>query len=159
MAVDPSLQLEGKLVTEELHTEDEKHMKPKTPVPEDPNAWFEEIVDAYHDAAEAIPFSSMVDQDMTETDLFHLGPAVCLKFRGLEQSAANLKRATDAALSSYVATSEIQGSLLSRPHVAFAFCYIVSHFGLDLIDEATATEVLDHIAEREDVLARRTHEK
>jgi len=115
--------------------------------------------DRYCDAAEAIPFGPMVDHDMTESDLFHLGPSVCLKFRGLKQSAANLKRATDAALSSYVATSELDDHLLDRPQVAFAFCYIASHFGLGLIDEATASEVLDHIAEHADALARRTDEK
>jgi len=40
----------------------------------------------------------MVDDDMTESDVVHLAPAVGLKSRGLKQSAANLERATDAAL-------------------------------------------------------------
>ncbi len=127
-------------------------MKPKRPVPEGPDAWLDEIVAAYRDAAEAIPFGPMVDHDMTEADLFHLGPAVCLKFRGVKQSAANMRRATDAALSSYVATSDLGDDLLDKPQVAFAFCYIASHFGLGLIDETTASELLDHIAEHADTL-------
>ena len=134
-------------------------MKPKRPVPEGPDAWLDEIVVAYRDAAEAIPFGPRVDHDMTESDLFHLGPAVCLKFRGLKQSAANMRRATDAALSSYVATSELGDDLLDKPQVAFAFCYIASHFGLGLIDEATASEILDHVAEHAGALARRTAEE
>ena len=133
-------------------------MKPKRPVPESPDAWLDEIVVAYRDAAKAIPFGPMVDHDMTESDLFHLGPAVCLKFRGLKQTAAVMKRATDAALSSYVATSDLGDDLLDIPQVAFAFCYIASHFGLGLIDEATASEILDHVAEHADALAKRTVE-
>ena len=130
-------------------------MKPKTPVPEGPDAWLEEIIAAYRDAAEAIPFGPLVDHDMTASDLFHLGPAVCLKFRGIRASTANLKLATDTALSSYVATSDLEGDLLDRPHGAFAFCYIASHFGLGLIDEATASQILDHIADNADTLAQR----
>ena len=134
-------------------------MKEKKPIPEGPDAWLDEIVVAYRDAAEAIPFGPMVDHDMTESDLFHLGPAVCLKFRGLKPSAANIERATDAALSSYVATSDLGDGLLDKPQVAFAFCYIASHFGLGLIGEATASEILDHVAEHADVLAKRTDEE
>jgi hypothetical protein len=134
-------------------------MTPKNPVPEYLEAWLDEIVLAYRDAAEAIPFGPMVDHDMNVSDLFHLGPAVCLKFRGLKQSAANMKRATDAALSSYVATSNLDGGLLDTPQVAFAFCYIASHFGLGLIDEAAASEILDQIAEHADTLVRRTEQE
>lgn len=134
-------------------------MKPKISMPEGPEAWLNEIVVAYRDAAEAIPFGPAVDHEMTESDLFHLGPAVCLKFRGLKHSAPNLKRATDAALSSYVATSDLGDPLFDRPQVAFAFCYIASHFGLGLIDETTASAILDHIAEHADTLAGRTDQE
>ena len=134
-------------------------MKPKNPVPQNLEAWLDEIVLAYRDAAEAIPFGPMVDRDMTESDLFHLAPAVCLKFRELKPSEANMKRATEAALSSYVATSNLDDDPLARPQVAFAFCYIASHFGLGLIDEATASEILDHIADHADTLERRTEQE
>ena len=134
-------------------------MKPKTPIPECVEAWLDEIVTAYRDAAEALPFGSLVDHDMTESDLFHLAPAVCIKFRKLKTSAANLKRATDAALSSYVASSEIEGDMLDRPQVAFAFCYIASHFGLGLIDEATASQILDHVADNADTLVQRIEQQ
>ncbi len=133
-----------------------RKMKPKIPVPANQDAWLDEISNAYRDAAEALPFGALVDHDMTESDLFHLGPAVCLKFRGIKTSKANLKRATDAALSSYVATSDISDKLLDRPQVAFAFCYIASHFGLGLIDEETASQILDYIADNTEILVHRT---
>ena len=132
-----------------------RKMKPKTPIPENTEAWLDEIVNAYRDAAEALPFGSLADHDMTEADLFHLGPAVCLKFRGIKASAANLKRAADAALSSYVVTADLEGDMLDRPQVAFAFCYIASHFGLGLIEETTASRILDHITDNADTLVQR----
>ncbi len=134
-------------------------MKPKIPLPESPEEWLDEIAAAYRDAAEAIPFGPVLGQEITEADLFHLGPEICLKFRGLKQSAANLERATDAALTSYAATSGLADNLLDRPQVAFAFCYIASHFGLHLIDETTATKILDHIADNPDTLAERTDQE
>lgn len=133
----------------------EEQMKPKNPIPKTPDAWLDEIAAAYRDAAEAIPFGPMVGRGITESDLFHLGPEVCLKFRGIKPSAANRKRATDAALSSYVATSGHDDNPLGHSVVAFAFCYIASHFGLGLVDEATASGILDHIADHADALARR----
>jgi hypothetical protein len=42
---------------------------------------------------------------------------------------------------------------LSKPHLAFAFCYLVSHFGIDLLTEAEAGELMDFVVEREEELA------
>lgn len=134
-------------------------MKPKTPIPDTPQAWLDEIVLAYRDAAETIPLGPLVDLDMTEADLFHLGPSVCLKFRGLEQAGDNLKRATEAALSSYVANSDKADDLHDSPQLAFAFCYIGSHFGLGLIDGAAASDIFDHIVRHADTLERRTRQE
>jgi hypothetical protein len=132
-------------------------MKAKTPVPKDSAAWLDEIVLACLDAAESIPFMLAPSRAKAESDLFHLGPIVCLKFRGLKPTATNLKRATDAALASYVATSDLGDRRLDRPQVAFALCYVASHFGLDLIDEEAAAEILDSLSEHADTLIRRTH--
>lgn len=129
---------------------------PQRPMPASAGAWLEEIVAAYLDATEAMPFGPLVGRDITEAELFHLGPSVCLKFRGIEPSAVNLRRATDAALSSYVATTSLEGNLLAVPQVAFAFCYVASHFGLDLIDESTAVELLDYLAGQVETLVART---
>jgi len=55
---------------------------------------------------------------------------VCLEFRGMERSKKNVKKVTEAALSSYVATLETAPDSMADPQMAFAFCYIASHFGM-----------------------------
>jgi len=57
----------------------------------------------------------------------------------------NLKKATDAALASYMATKTIVGDLFDIPQMAFAFTYVASHYGLGLIDQETSTELIDYI--------------
>jgi hypothetical protein len=92
-----------------------------------------------------------VGADLTEHELFHLAPAVCLKFRGVQGSKGALERATEAALSSYVAMTGRDAESLARlssSQMAFAFCYIAAHFGLDLVSEEEASESLDYIAKR-----------
>ena len=113
--------------------------------PATPEAWLDEIRVAYADAQEAIPFGPAVGQSFGERELFHLAPAVALKFRSLPSRGATLKRATEAALSSYVANLESQGSMLSDPRLAFAFCYMASHYGLGLVDMAALESVMEFL--------------
>jgi len=82
-----------------------------------------EIEKAYLDAFETIPFGPLVGQELTPKELFHLAPVICLKFREIDRTDSNLKKATEAALSSYVA----------------------SHFGLDLIGEIECTNILNYV--------------
>jgi hypothetical protein len=119
--------------------------KAMNPIPATLEGWLKEIAAAYDGAAEAIPFGAYVDQQMGEEDLFHLAPSVCLKFRGLRSTRAILKNATEAALSSYVASKETVEDERSDPRFTFAFCYVASHFGLELITENEASRVLDFI--------------
>ena len=93
-----------------------------------------EIRAAYEDARETIPFGPTVGRKFGEQELFHLAPAVALKFWGLPMGDARLKRVTEAALASYVANMEGQSATLSDPRLAFAFCYLASHFGLGLVE-------------------------
>jgi hypothetical protein len=128
-----------------------RSFQPAFPAPSTPAAWFREVAAAYDDAREAIAFGPFVGVELFVHELFHLAPAVCLKFRGLPRSNTALKRATDAALSSYVAmTGRDAESLarLSNPLMAFAFCYVAAHFGLDLVSEGDAAEALDYVARR-----------
>lgn len=113
--------------------------------PTTPEAWLHEIRVAYADAREAIPFGPAVGQPFGERELFHLAPAVALKFRGIPSSKATLRRATEAALSSYVASREAQGSGLSDPRLSFAFCYLASHYGLGLVDMAVVESVMEFL--------------
>src|SRR6516165_7724560 len=100
--------------------------------PQHPVEWLHEIDDAYRDAHETLPFMPLVGVMPSENKLFHLAPRVAVKFRGLPLS--RIDTATEAALSSYVASQELAGSALDDPYLAFAFCYLASHFGLGLIN-------------------------
>jgi hypothetical protein len=131
-------------------------MKTKTAVPSSPEEWLDEITSAYLDAREAIPFGVFVDQVIKEQDLYHMAPAVCLRFRGLKQSDKLLKQATDAALTSYVATRHLVGEILDIPQMAFAFCYLASHFGLDLVDQELVDEVMTHVEREKESLVKKT---
>ena len=126
------------------------------PMPASLEEWLEEIALAYRDACEAIPFGKYVGQTVTEKDLFHFSPRICLKFRGIEESESNLTRATEAALSSYVVSEEIPGNRLDIPQMAFAFCYIASHLGLDLLEEEESFQIIDYIENNLDRLTKMT---
>ena len=112
-------------------------------LPENKEGWLEEVARAYRDAYETLQFNSDIKSD----DLFHLGPSVCLKFRRIRATKSKLKRATDAALASYVATQDQDEGVLRVPQMTFAFCYLASHFGLDLLDEDKTSEILGYLEE------------
>jgi len=48
-------------------------------------------------------------------------------------------------LSSYVANLETHGWLFSDPGLAFAFCYLASHYGLGLVDMAAVESVMEFL--------------
>jgi hypothetical protein len=114
------------------------------PVPRTADGWAEEIAAAYEDAREALPFTPLVGVVAGARELFHLAPHVAMKFRGLPESRR--QAAVEAALSTYVAS---EGSApLDDPRLAFALCYLASHFGLDLVSQDRVDEVMDHLASR-----------
>jgi len=114
-------------------------------IPQTKTEWIEEIAEAYSDAEEAIPFGKFVGKKIEEKDFFHMAPDICLKFRGIKRTKAKLKKTTEAALSSYVATKDFIGHILDDPHISFAFCYLASHFALDLVDEQEVNEIMEYI--------------
>ena len=120
-------------------------MKPSNPMPDSPEAWLGGIAAAYRDGQEAIPFGPLVGQEVKPEDLFHLAPLVCLKFRGIRRARRLLRKATDAALASYVTTKEQVPEVLGVPQLAFAFAYLASHFGLDLLDEQQVEAVMEYV--------------
>lgn len=122
------------------------------PMPTDAAGWLHEIAIAYLDAAETIPVAPIIGFNMKPSDLFHLGPTVCMKFRGIK-GKRKFKKATNAALVSYVAMTERQPGALKNPHMAFAFCYLAAHFGLDLLSEEQVGALMDFIEEHEGLLA------
>ncbi|MDD2467717.1 MAG: hypothetical protein PHI97_27365 [Desulfobulbus sp.] len=96
-------------------------------IPETDNAWLTDIAEAYADALESVPFGN------AKEDLFHLGPLVSLKRRGLKATEKRRKLATEGALASYVSSAEQSPDEFSDPTFAFVFCYLASHFALDLL--------------------------
>ncbi len=125
-------------------------MRKKTVLPETPAEWLHEIVEAMADAREAIPFGRMIGHKMTEAELFHLAPLICLKFRGRKQTGRIAKRVTETALANYVVNSDPEGfdhDLMHRPFMAFALCYVSSHYCLGLIDEQKADKILNYCEE------------
>ena len=88
-------------------------MKPPNPMPATSSAWLAEIAAAFLDAREAIPFGPLVGLPFGVAELFHLAPVTALKCRGIQSSGRALRRATEAALTSYVANSESHAKALT----------------------------------------------
>ena len=124
----------------------------KNSLPSTKKKWLEEIASAYLDAYQTLPYGIFVGQKMKPEDLFHLGPVLCIKFRGVKNSKQNLEAATNAALTSYVATKDNMGELFNIPQMSFAFSYIASHFGLDIIGENKCSDILDYVEQNIDLL-------
>lgn len=121
-------------------------MKTNTkPTPDAPNAWLEEIAAAYKDAAGAIPFGPLVGHDVKPEDLFTVAPLICLKFRGLGSDRKLRKKATEGALSSYVATQERSPDVFNSPQIAFAFVYMAAHFALDLLEGQEVEAIMEYM--------------
>jgi len=112
------------------------------PIATSNEGWIIEIMDAYRDAKAAIPFAEAAGKQMSEADLFHMAPLVCLKFRDLINSEECRTNAREAALGSYIANQDAGNRNLKDPVMAFSFCYIIAHFGLGLLDEDQCQDIL-----------------
>ena len=119
----------------------------KYPLPNTPAQWLKEIRLAIADASEAMPFGEVLGEPISDANLFHLAPVVCLKFRGLKRTGSEAKRVTKVALANYVVNSDPDGidhGLEHRPLMAFTLCYVAAHLALDLLDEAKAETILNY---------------
>jgi hypothetical protein len=112
------------------------------PPPKTPDQWLKEILLAMKDARETKRFARLTGTKLTDADLFHLAPLVCLKFRGRKLTGAEADRVTQGALANYVVNAE--KGLPSNPKLAFALCYVAAHLVLDLVDEQTAAEIMGY---------------
>lgn len=118
--------------------------------PRTPEGWLLEIRLAIKDARETEPVGRMIGQPITDANLFHLAPLVCLKFRGRTPVGREADRVTETALANYVANSDPDGvnhSLGPRPLMAFALCFVTAHLALDLVDQEQAEAILNHCEE------------
>jgi hypothetical protein len=120
------------------------------PLPRTQAEWLQEIRLAIADACEAKPIGLTVGDLITDANLFHLAPLVCLKFRGRKLKGREADRITKVALANYVVNSDPEGidrGLDRRPMMAFSLCYVASHLALDLLDEQQAEAILTHCEE------------
>jgi len=123
------------------------------PLPTSREVWLNEIARALRDASEAIPFGPLAGASFGTAELFHLGPVVALKYRGVRRSKRAVREITEAALASYVATKSEGSGSLADPRVAFAFTYLTSHFALNLLTEQQVAELLDYIESHPEALS------
>ena len=115
----------------------------KRPRMRTPEGWLLEIKLAIKDAREI----EQVGTSTTESDLFHLAPLVCLKFRGRKLTGPEADRVTKVALANFVVNSDPDGidhGLRMKPLLAFALCYVAAHLALDLVDEQQAEKILNY---------------
>ena len=99
-------------------------------LPTTPDEWLDEIGRAIADARKTKPFGLLTGQRITDDNLFHLAPLVCMKFRGLDFRDEKLRtKVTEGALANYVANSDPEGVLTDKlvssahcihPNVGFA---------------------------------------
>lgn len=125
----------------------------KRSLPRTPDQWLKEIRLAVGDARGATPFGKMLGTSITDHNLFHLAPAVALKFRGRELKGQEADRVTKVALANYVVNSDPEGvdhQLEQRPLMAFALCYVAAHLALDLVNEKKAEAILNYCEEHFD---------
>lgn len=119
----------------------------KRPLPRTLATWLKEIRLAIADACEAEPISRAIGEPITDANLFHLAPHVCLKFRGRKSTGPEAEQVIKTALANYIVNSDPDGidhGLEQRPLVAFTLCYVAAHLALDLLDEAKAEAILNY---------------
>src|SRR3954462_13748293 len=110
-----------------------------------PEGWLLEIRLAIRDARDTEPFSTLTGERITDANLFHLAPLVCLKFRGRTLVGREADRVTRTALGNDVVNSDpeaIDHGLREKPLLAFAVCYVAAHLALGLVDEEQAEAIL-----------------
>lgn len=120
------------------------------PLPQTPAQWLKEIKEAIADANQTKPFGRLIGHRITDADLFHLAPLVCLKFRGRKQRGPEAKRVITVALANYVANTSddrMDLGLKRKPVLAFALCYVAAHLALDLLNEQEADAILTYCEE------------
>ena len=82
----------------------------KRPMPRTPDGWLLEIRLAIRDAREAKPFGTLIGQRITDANLFHLAPLVCLKFRARKLVGREADRVTRTALANDYPGNEVAHS-------------------------------------------------
>lgn len=131
-----------------------KKIKIKNPAPDSIELWLAEIAMAFKASEKFIQSATRVPiKELPNLLPWQMAPLFALGARGLGQNEDLLDEAAGYAFSSleqYFPPD--QAVPPPPPAVAFAFCYVGAHLGLDLVTEAEADQVLDTVEANEDSL-------
>ena len=125
-----------------------------TNIPQNIDQWLEELSRAYREALDTIPFGDFVGETISEDKLFHLSPHITIKYRCIKRNKTNIKIATEAALSTYVANQDRDDLPIDDPLIIFSVCYLASHYGLGLLSSEEADRILLQVEKRRDELSK-----
>lgn len=128
--------------------------EPMKPLPKSREDWLAEIVAAYLDAREAIPFGEVLGEPFRDATcsiwrLLWLSSSAAIRGRARREKSAD-----EAALASYAANVRVNRSVLKDPRLAFALCYLASHYGLRLLTAERAEELMADMERNRKALAR-----
>jgi len=119
-------------------------------LPKTKQEWLQDIAKAYNDALDTKVFGELTrGYPLTDEELFHLAPHICIKFRGLDVDQKRRNEIVEGTLASYVVTEDMEvGQFLhDSPLFAFCFCYLAAHYAADLMEEEIASAVMDYCLE------------
>ena len=123
------------------------------PFPRSSEDWLAEIA-ADLDAREAIPFGDLLGEPFREADLFHWRPPWPSSFEAVRARHAAERVQTKLRLPATPQTSRRTQAFSNDPHLAFAFCYLASHYGLRLLTAECVEELMADIERNRKALAR-----
>ena len=86
----------------------------KRPIPRTPTHWLDEIRVAIQDARATESFARLIGEQITDANLFHLAPLLCLKFRGRRLFGREADRVTETALGNYIVNSDPDGDCSNK---------------------------------------------
>lgn len=132
----------------------DKKIKVKNPAPDSIELWLAEIAMAYKASEKFMQSAARVpNREIPDLLPWQLAPLFALGARGLDRHEKLLDEAAGYAFSSFEQYFPVSEAVPAPPPaVAFAFCYVGAHLGLDLVSEEEADQVLDTIEANEDTL-------
>ena len=122
------------------------------PIPTTTSAWLDEVRHAFAEASKALPLKKLLGNNANPALIPFTAASLCAKYRGIPTSGRAFDQAAEATLASYEASAEYHAKSFEVPEVAFAFCYVASHFCYGLISEAEAGRILGYLIDHADVL-------
>ncbi len=108
--------------------------------------WLVEIALAWQEAAETQPISEASGRPLSETDFFHLTPAIACKRAGRKLGARALRELTESVLATIVTARDHPKSKVlvnGSPQLLFAYAYINCLLGIDRISFSEADDIID----------------